>query len=342
MASIGTWLARLGRLVTRPLRWFAGSSGRAGTGIVLAVVVVVLAGLTLYWSHEPEPLAVDYGSERPVGYATTDVLIRTVRALLDKPGGYLHNDVAPPSVLMDNIPAFERGAVIQIRDLARSLRNDMGRSQSQSKENPDLAEAEPLFNYSYDRWLWPSTESRYRDGIDALVSYRGGLGESGNDSARFFARADNLRSYLEVVEKRLGSLSQQLSASVGQTRPDLDLAGEPGARQSAPGREEIAEQTPWMEIDDVFYEARGSAWALLNFMRAIEVDFESVLRDKNALVSLRHVIRELEASQREMSSPVVLNGGGFGIFANHSLVMASYLSRANAAVIDLRELLSQG
>jgi hypothetical protein len=43
-----------------------------------------------------------------------------------------------------------------------------------------------------------------------------------------------------------------------------------------------------------------------------------------------------------MWSPIILNGSGFGIFANHSLVMASYISRANAAVIDLRSLLSQG
>ena len=39
---------------------------------------------------------------------------------------------------------------------------------------------------------------------------------------------------------------------------------------------------------------------------------------------------------------MILNGAGFGIFANHSLVMANYLSRANAAVIDLRRLLQQG
>jgi hypothetical protein len=30
------------------------------------------------------------------------------------------------------------------------------------------------------------------------------------------------------------------------------------------------------------------------------------------------------------------------MFANHSLVMASYISRANAALIDLRDLLEQG
>jgi hypothetical protein len=33
---------------------------------------------------------------------------------------------------------------------------------------------------------------------------------------------------------------------------------------------------------------------------------------------------------------------GYGLFANHSLVMANYLARANAAVINLRELLDQG
>ncbi len=101
-------------------------------------------------------------------------------------------------------------------------------------------------------------------------------------------------------------------------------------------------KTPWMEVDDVFYEARGSAWALLHFLRAVEQDFEPVLEKKNALVSLRQIIRELEATQEPVWSPVILNGTGFGFMANHSLVMASYISRANAAVIDLRNLLSQG
>ena len=39
---------------------------------------------------------------------------------------------------------------------------------------------------------------------------------------------------------------------------------------------------------------------------------------------------------------MILNGTEFGLLANHSLVMASYISRANAALIDLRDLLSQG
>ncbi len=92
----------------------------------------------------------------------------------------------------------------------------------------------------------------------------------------------------------------------------------------------------------MFYEARGAAWALVHFLKAVERDFGPVLQKKNALISLRQIIRELEATQEPIWSPMILNGSGFGLFANHSLVMASYISRANAAVIDLRELLKQG
>ena len=101
-------------------------------------------------------------------------------------------------------------------------------------------------------------------------------------------------------------------------------------------------QTPWLEIDDEFFEARGTAWALLHFLRAAQFDFERVLDDKNAVVSLRQIIRELEEGLRPIRSPIILNGQGFGMFPNHSLVLASYLSRAHSAVADLRELLQQG
>jgi hypothetical protein len=81
---------------------------------------------------------------------------------------------------------------------------------------------------------------------------------------------------------------------------------------------------------------------LVHFFRAAESDFADVLADKNARASVRQIIRELEASLQPMHSPVILNGSGFGLFANHSLVMANYLARANSAVINLRELLGEG
>jgi len=79
-----------------------------------------------------------------------------------------------------------------------------------------------------------------------------------------------------------------------------------------------------------------------SLLKAVEIEFYDVLEDKNALVSLQQIIRELEATQQSVFSPMILNGSGFGMLANHSLVMANYISRANAALIELSELLNQG
>ena len=319
--------------------------------VLAAILLVVVLALMWWWDHEPDTFAVvdraqahaERHQHRLVpGTITTAALIEVAQTMLDKRGGYLSNDIAPPGLLMDNVPNWEYGVVVQIRDLALALRNDLARSQSQSVEDADLRSAHDMFSQSHARWLLPSSESRYREGIARTEAYLTRLGDNDDQNAQFYARADNLAGYFDLVGKRLGSLSQRLSASVGQERMNTDLAGDPNARQSTPTPDERTVRTPWLQVDDVFYEARGTTWALLHFLRAIEHDFEPVLRDKNALVSLRQVIRELEESQVGLGSPIVLNGSPYGFFANHSLVMANYVSRANAALIDLRKLLERG
>ena len=120
------------------------------------------------------------------------------------------------------------------------------------------------------------------------------------------------------------------------------MAGDAQATQSKPSDDDYYSETPWLEIDNIYYEARGSTWAIIQFLRAIRIDFRSVLQDKNAEVQLRQIIRELEHTQRTMYSPMVLNGNPYGLFANHSLILSSYIARDNAAVIDMRDLLSRG
>ena len=123
---------------------------------------------------------------------------------------------------------------------------------------------------------------------------------------------------------------------------NTDLEGDSAATQSTASPGEVDVKTSWFEVDDVFYEARGSTWALIHFLKAMEVDFHEVLRKKNALISYRQIIRELESTQDPLRAPMVLNGNKYGAFANHSLVTANYISRANAAIMDLRFLLQQG
>ncbi|TVK94743.1 hypothetical protein AYJ01_06510 [Shewanella algae] len=316
-------------------------------GVGAAVIVFVIAyGISVWWSIEPEVLTpkvmTSEKGEKITGYATTSALIETMETLLDKQGGWLSNDMVPPSVMMDNMPAFEFGALEQVRDLALIMRKEFSRSQSQSTADKDLLEAHSKLNIEHTSWLVPSAESEYRDAIKLLKVYRARMMDPNNPDAQFYARADNLNEWLKEVQKRLGSMSQRLAASVGQERLNTDLAGDSAARQSTPNLASQQIKTSWWQIDDVFYESRGSAWALLNFMKAVEVDFADVLKKKNAEVSLKQIIRELEATQQTVWSPMILNGSGFGLVANHSLVMANYVSRANAAVIDLTNLLSQG
>ena len=316
----------------------------------LLILLVIMLALMVYWDSEPGLFDVKESSQYRnqgsadfvTGYVTTSTMIEVANTLLNKRGGYLSNDIMPPSVFMDNIPNWEFGVLTQLRDLARSMRNDFSRSQTQSIEDKDLMIADPQFHFDSESWILPATEREYQKGIDALEQYLTRLSDPNEQDAQFFSRADNLRDWLAIVEKRLGSLSQRLSASVGQARVNTDLEGDAEATQSTVKPDLVQVKTPWLEIDDIFYEARGTCWALVHFMHAIEYDLHDVLQKKNALVSLRQIIRELEATQDMVWSPVILNGTGFGFVANHSLVMASYISSANAAVIDLRNLLEQG
>ena len=308
---------------------------------------LLLAGciLDIYWSRTPQLFWVNRTIDDDrvvVGYSTTDTLIRVAQTLLDKPGGYISNDRMPPSVFLDNMPNWEFGVLQQVRDLARVIRNDYSRTQSQSKEDPDVAQAEPRFFFDNNSWILPRSESEYREAIEGFERYRDRLVGRGEPEAQFYARADNLREWLSQVEKRLGSLTKRLGDSVATTRINEGLAGDRSAEAARNQPDTIDVRTSWFEVDDVFFEARGTAWALVLFFRATEFDFKQVLADKNAEASLRQIIRELEASLQPLHSPMVLNGSGYGFFANHSLVMANYLARANAAVINLRELLDQG
>ncbi len=331
--------------------YFRGMLFSRALGTLLGLYLLVAILIGWYWSQEPPLFPVQQnaqlaaekeGRTMVVGYTTVETLKTVAGTLLNKPGGYLSNDRFPPGVWLDNMPSWEYGVLVQVRDLTRAMRKDFARSQSQSTEDADLAKAEPRFNFDNKSWMLPSSESEYQEGINSLNRYQARLADPNQKNAQFYARADNLNNWLGDVSTRLGSLSQRLSASVGRVKLNTTVKAESVLPGQVPQVEEEIVQTPWLQIGNVFYEARGQAWALSHLLRAVEVDFADVLAKKNATVSVRQIIRELEASQQRVWSPMILNGSGFGLLANHSLVMANYISRANAAVIDLRQLLNQG
>ncbi|MBD3814601.1 MAG: DUF2333 family protein, partial [Betaproteobacteria bacterium] len=133
MLDLKNRFARLGRS--------NGSSARTGSGkpiwqilgALLAIYLVAAILVGWYWSREPalfpvqqhaREAAQDSGRQLVNGYTTVETLKQVAGTLLDKPGGYLSNDIAPPGVWLDNMPAWEYGVLVQVRDLTRALRKD--------------------------------------------------------------------------------------------------------------------------------------------------------------------------------------------------------------------------
>lgn len=319
-------------------------SVKKGIFTSLAIIALLLWIVSIWWGSPPAAYDVKtkvlatakINSHKIVpGYITTTTLIDVTSWLIEKPGGFFSNDVTPPGLFMDNMPSFEYGALKQIRDLSLAMRLDFSRSPTQTTGDNDLEKAQEKINTSHKNWVLPSAEKEYRQAITSLVRYRTRLVANNQTDALFYTRADNLSAWLGAVEKRLTALSQRLNSSVGQDSDNSVLSDNP-ATQTAQQT-----QTPWFQIDDVFYESRGATWAILHFLKAVEVDFTDVLEKKKAQVSLTKIIEDLESTQATVWSPVILNGSGFSLLANHSLVMADYISRANLALINLRRLLEQ-
>lgn len=310
-------------------RWVLADHAPVLFSLVLFFLLLQLA-FGWYWSREPDSFVVvaSDAEQAPAGELLAETLARVSSTLLDKRGGYLRNDLLPPGLFLDNIPAWELGVLHQVRDMTRALHRDMSLSHAQYIEDADLAVAEASFNTNADSWTFPAAESELRHGSELVASYGQRLAK-GKD-ARFYPRAIYLQRWLADVDVNLGGLSSRLNAAL----PDHPVVVQEGV-VVLPHMEE----TPWWRVDDVFYEARGSAWALLHLLKAVEVDFGPELARQQAALSLRAAIHELEATQQPIWSPLILNGSGFGVFANHSLVMANYLNRAQTDLADVEALL---
>ncbi|WP_431023414.1 DUF2333 family protein [Halomonas sp. H5] len=295
--------------------------------VLLVLYLLVTLAIGIWWSREPAAFEVEQATanarvrvaaEQPEaatspasrGAVTTAALIGVAEVLVQKPGGYLRNDIFPPGLWLDNMPNWEYGVLRQSRELAQWL------PSLEQEDAAALEEAlEQLMGESRD-WLFPSTETRLEAAAEALGEHLLALGRG---EAGFADDGDGLALWLERVAVRLDDLSQRLSASVGEREALRDLAID---------SDELPDPTPWYRLDDDFFEARGQAWALLHFLRAVERDYADVLAAAEAQGLLTRLIGELEMTQRRLWSPLVLNGSGFGIFANHSLVMANYTVRA--------------
>lgn len=299
--------------------------------ILVAIYLLAVTALGIWWSRTPEPLVVEETVvvHRGTGVAargavTTAGMMAVIDTLLSKPGGYLRNDLAPPGVWLDNMPAWEFGVLQQTRQLALAM------PSMATSDLPEVEKASQALLGNSSDWFFPSTEHRLNQAGEALDEYMVRLEAPGAEGLA--AGGQGLSPWLYSVADSLDSLSYRLSASIGnpESLADLDVDVD-----RVPG------ETPWYRVDNVFFEARGQAWALLSLLKAVRHDQADVLDAHDLTARWDALIAELQASQRRLWSPIVLNGSGFGMFANHSLVMANHLLGARDRAHELADTLSR-
>jgi hypothetical protein len=299
---------------------------------LLGLYLLVSVALGIWWSQPPAAFDVEQATLERRGEAayasgargtvSVATLAQSVATLLEKPGGYLRNDVAPPGVWLDNMPSWELGVLEESRRLALAL------PQMAGGDSAALVEArEALLGDDRD-WLYPSTEQRLEEAVAALDRKLAAL----DDPEAGFPPGAGLGSWLASVAEGLDDLALRLAASVG---------GHEALTELAVDTESLSPPTPWYRVDNIFFEARGSGWALAQLLEGVQRDQADVLDEAGVRGEWERLLAELEMTQRRLWSPVVLNGSGFGVFANHSLVMALHMTRARDLAASLAERLAE-
>jgi len=344
----------------RPKGFFSKPAIRIPLRVGIGLVILGTA-LGIYWNLMPPTFKVEQkattmalteghreeGEALPPGYRFVSTLIYlTEDCFLDKPGGLMSNDWNPVSRITDNMRHWEKGFIFQMRVMVQGLRFNLSRIGPQSKDHPQLAKADPLYNFKETSFALPSSERQYRNGVKELRDYLQAMSESQSEAEYFSARQDQLIDFLGRQLPILGGYTAQLQQNIGAPRYDIAVLtstqGELGEGEERAVVPKTQKPNSFWERDDTFYEVRGGVYVLYHVMLALRKDCEVLINDAKAMGTMNRIINELESANKPMLSPMVLNGTEFGVVQNHSLVLASHLAKAHLAIQELQRQLRGG
>jgi len=311
------------------------SSGKTSYRYILVVAVAVLVAFFIVVmfinSGKPSYLTLENVDSKEKGTH----FIRTNQALLKQMReNWLPNDYFWPTALLDNAPSFQIGVLEVVRYNLRVLRDNLSRTRTTDRLDPNAEAAFTALSNDPYKWWFPSAESKWKKGSQSLDAFYLNLVAG---KVRFFPRADNLVELLSQYVSLMGGVNTRLINAPRDIGEAISLEGDKMG-ESGPGT--VAVEIPWIRIDDNFYYAQGVAYALYESFRAIESDFDQVLRDKNSVPLVRKILELLRRCQFEPL--LIFNGDPDSIFANHSLNLSGVFNDARQKMNSLIIALMQG
>jgi hypothetical protein len=294
----------------------------AASSCVFVFTVLLLGFL---WDDEPESFNVALLAKEARGLDVGDdynnvvsfvVLRNMIETLTHKGGGLISNDVFFPGVWMDNIPNWESGALIQIRAYVGAVKSDLKKGDLYDV----FQSAYQLLMIPHQSWRIPSVESEYRKAGERIES---AINHPRKTTKKLSKKA--FKSWLVGVEKDIDNKVYELISNrsfMSDGEQDIEELKRKDLMISGSSR---------LNVDNVFYQARGMSWAIIQILEAAVLDYDGII-DKSELEDIRSIVTYLKLTQNKLWSPVVLNGDGMGVLANHSITLASYLNQANKKI----------
>jgi hypothetical protein len=299
--------------------------------VVLLVLVVFSVVVMVVNSRKPQYLVLEGLDKKVKGAYFAQVNEMLVRDMADN---WLPNDIFWPTAFLDNMPNFQLGVLEVVRYNVRVLRDNLSRMRTTDRLDPS---AEAAFtNLSNDplKWWFPSAESKWKLALAQLETYNRNLASG---KSHFYARADNLIELLNQYLSLMGGVNTRLINAPRDLKTTIGIEEQKDKTSPAPS---VDIDIPWTQIDDNFYYAQGVAYALHESFRAIRVDFNEVLKDKNSLTLVDKILEILGRCNFEPL--IVFNGDPDSIFANHSLNLSGIFNDARQKMNSLTVALMQG
>ena len=219
-----------------------------------------------------------------------------------------------PKVGADNNADRQLGIIQAVRETMRIFKDHLTKVSS-NQYDPNLVIADTDFRNDALKWILPSPEGKYDDGIEHLRMYVAGLHTTPPDSRELNTRAVELISLLQTW---------------------TDLLGDAHANLYRTTKDDGSPVHSW-DCDHYFYHAQGYTHVMYHMMQAIEREYSGQFKDDPVLKTLLDDAIDALGKAAVMKPLIVLNGSPDGIFANHRRNLDGYVTEARQKMLSLRE-----
>ena len=292
-------------------------------GGVIALTVFVLINLGLHVGqirHDHLDYSVNQAFPPDKPFVPGEIYAATLAAVMENElngfFGWRPNDFPlwGMHVMADNNANRQLGIIMAVRETMRVFKDHLTKVSS-NEYDPNLVIADTDFRNDAQKWILPSAESKYRDGVRHLHLYIAGLHANPETSRELNQRNVELIRLIQSWGDMLGDAH----ANLYRTRKDNGSAVH-----------------AW-DVDDYFYDAQGYAAVMFPMMQAVKSEYHQALTTKPVLAQLFAEAIDPLGKAAMMKPLIVLDGSSDGIFANHRRNLDAYISEARQKMYSIRE-----